>query len=984
MILASLFVLAVTSPAGAPYPAPLQGGASGGSAPVLAEHDPIRLGDDAEHAWNRPFIAGATYDSRVADPESILGQPVGSRLASHAEVLAMLRAMAATSDRVTLQPYGRTYEGRELVTATITSPRNHARLDEIRAVARRMWDPRVAGEDLDAALEDQPGVAWMGYGIHGDETSATEAAVPVAYHLAACTDADVALLLDRVVIVMDPCLNPDGRERIRTLVKQSAGYRANLDDGSMQRGRWPGGRGNHYLFDMNRDWMMGEAPETRGRWARLLELPPQLFVDAHEMSGHDTFLFYPQAAPRNANLPVRLLHWQGRLADEAALVFDGFGWGYYTREWADALYPGYSDAWGSLTGAIGMLYEQGRTIGAPLRRKSGEVVAYRETVHGQVAASLANLASLAANRREILGDYVDHRRRATEGLLGQVPGSLAGEGTGAVSASTSAFVVRPTSDVERDARFVRTMLGQGIDISTADVAFELANAVDLLGDPVTDVAAPAGSWIVPMAQPQGALVRAYLDLDPELDAEFLREERESIERGRGSKIYDVTAWNLARQLGLDGYWTERPTVPTSPAQAVRAAAGPVGDIRAAYAWVADGSDGRSLRFAARAMELGGQVHVADRPFEARVRDAEGKAVTRSFARGSFLMRRHENPDDVDRVVDLAARVSRAVVFAVASGRGPGDGPDLGGGHFQLLERPRVALLSNAPVDRADFGHVWRYLDEELALPVTLFDVQADGALDLDQYNVLVAPPGAGSILRERAPALATWVRAGGTLVAIGSSAFALADEEVELSSNRLRRDVLEQLETYAWATARQRAALNVEIDLAALYGSAGTTAPGDGDAAPEAPLPNADAAEEVARKDAAEGGAASAEAATLDAWRRSFAPAGVILRGELDAESWLTGGLERPELPVLFAGSRVLLSTERAAVRLAAEDRVRLGGLLWPEARTRIADSCWATVERLGRGQVVSFAASPVDRGSWRGTQRMFGNAVVLGPGMTD
>jgi hypothetical protein len=585
---------------------------------VLKEHAPIQLGDDAANQWTEPFFPGATYDSSVARPEDFLGQPVGSRLASHDEMLRILGAIAASSDRVTMERYGETYEGRSLVTLVITSPRNHARMDQIRANAQALWDPQEAGGGLESMLSDQPAVAWMGYGIHGDETSASEASLPVAYHLAACTDEGVAAILEETVVVLDPCLNPDGRERIRSMVLQTAGYRANLDDGAMQRGRWPNGRGNHYLFDMNRDWMAGETPETRARWARLLDLPPQLFVDAHEMSGLDTFLFYPQSAPRNAHLPERLLHWQGVLADDAAKVFDGYGWGYYTREWADALYPGYSDSWGSLTGAIGMLYEQGRTIGAPLERESGEIVSYRETVHGQVAASLANLKTFAANREEILRDYVAHRRAACE------PVTELGKG---------AYLVVPSADVEVDARLLRALLSQGIEVFEASEDFEATEVTGPLGDAEPSRSFPAGTWIVPAAQPQGAMMRAYLEFDPRLDAEFLQKERESIERGKGSKVYDVTAWCLGRQLGVEGYWASMPTVEQSPAGPLRAPAGAIGDTAGAYAWVVDGKDRRSLRFAAQAMELGLQVHVSDRDFEARVRGADGAVERRPMARG---------------------------------------------------------------------------------------------------------------------------------------------------------------------------------------------------------------------------------------------------------------------------------------------------------------------------------------------------------------
>ncbi|MEC8494136.1 MAG: hypothetical protein VXZ39_04390, partial [Planctomycetota bacterium] len=296
----------------------------------------------------------------------------------------------------------------------------------------------------------------------------------------------------------------------------------------------------------------------------------------------------------------------------------------------------------------------------------------------------------------------------------------------------------------------------------------------------------------------------------------------------------------------------------------------------------------------------------------------------------------------------------------------------GGGHFELLEAPKVAMLSNTPVSPSDFGHVWRYLDEDLGVPVTLVDCQG-GGVDLSRYNVLIAPPGAGSYLGERAGRIADWVRSGGTLVALDSSAFAIADGESGLGSNRMRRDVLDDLDGYRWRVVRERAARSVEVDLDALYGAG--PSPADSQQQGEG--------EESAEEEAEATEDEAPDAKTLDGWRRRFSPAGVILRAEPDPDSWLTGGLPPGPLAVPFGGSRVLMPGQRPAVRLAPADELRLGGLLWPEARVRIADSAWSTAERVGRGQVISFVHSPVFRGSWRGTARLLGNAVVLGPGFT-
>ncbi|MEM8712526.1 MAG: hypothetical protein AAGG01_16350, partial [Planctomycetota bacterium] len=437
-------------------------------------------------------------------------------------------------------------------------------------------------------------------------------------------------------------------------------------------------------------------------------------------------------------------------------------------------------------------------------------------------------------------------------------------------------------------------------------------------------------------------------------------------------------------------WIDAPEVAASPAAELRAPSGLMPGADGAYAWIASGADERSLAFAARVMELGGQVHVSDRDFRAEVvRATDARSEPLEFPRGSFLLRRHENPEGVEMLVRRAAKSSGAVVHGTSTGRSKDDGPDLGGGHFQLLELPKVALFSNSPASRTDFGHVWSYLDQDLSMPVTLVDAQGYRGIDLAEYNVLIAPPGLGSVLRGGASELLDWVKAGGTLIAIGSAAHALADPELGFSENQRRRDALDSLEAQTWMAELERRADAVEIDLADLYGPESDVQPAEAGAGPKNAGSDGEGESSSAAEDSSSG-APSAEA--LDRYQRQFSPAGVILRGRLDPASWITSGVApRPdigrevrELAVPFGGSTVLLPAVRPAVRLAGAGQLRLSGLLWPEARARIAGSAWLTVERKGRGQVISFADSPVFRGSWRATSRLFGNAVLMGPGMTD
>lgn len=894
---------------------------------------PIPQGDPSWSpalSWDEPFFPNSQHDPAIPTPEAILGQAAGSRVASHDEILAAYRLWASASGRMKLFPYGRTHEGRQLVYAVITSPENHARLDDWLASRFEGDVPAERDERAEAeALGGKPIVCWMGYGIHGDEPSATDAALILGWHLVAGTSDDVAGLLDDLVVVIDPCLNPDGRERIGTQLRQMSGYVTNTDYAAMQRGRWPYGRGNHYLIDMNRDWVTGVTPETRGRWRAIREFEPQVLVDGHEMGPLDTFLFYPQAPAYHPQLPSTLNGWQKRFANDQATAFDRYQWAYYTREWADGWFPGYSDAWASLNGAIGLLYEQARTLGQPVKRASGEVVSYRESVHGQLVASVANLATARRHRASILADF---RRARTEAEAGGDDPS-------------ESFVVLPGDKPERLAVLVDVLVGQGIEHRFVGGG-TLTDAVGRLGNAVESLDLPAGSLVVPVAQTQGRLVRAFLEFDPHLPAETLERERRELERNDSSLMYDVTAWNIGMAYNLECYWGsagdltdgEAPVDPSTRSASERNA----------YAWVVDGASDRAPRFAARALEMGVQLHLGDRPFT---------AADRTFSRFSLLVRSHENGPSVARLVEDAARWAGVELVALDTGRSPDESPDLGGQHFTLLTRPRVALLGGDGSSTGSFGHLWHHLDVRLGMPHTILEGLSG---DLRRYNVIVAPEGMANELRSGR--LRDWVRGGGTLIAVGSAVNGVLGED-GLSDVVRHRDALDEIGSYRAAARRAFAAGTEPVDAEALWSGELEPAGADFDI------------------DEDEAGALPG-GEDRDAWMRRFGPTGVFLRAHVNDEHWVAAGASSDQMPVFFEGGTALLVKDSCPVRLTDTDDVRLSGLLWPEARERIGLSAYLTVERVGSGQVVLFAADPVFRGYQLGTARLLSNALVYGPGM--
>src|SRR5262245_49258391 len=397
------------------------------------------------------FRDDGRYDTSIPTPDSVLGFELGERPARYDEVLRFAEALAAASPRVNLERYARSHEGRDLMLLVISSEANLGRLDAIRSDVAALADPRVplGGSALAAKAKSTPAIAYMAYGIHGDELSSTDAAIRLAYELAAGETDDVKQLRDRLVVLIDPTENPDGRERILAMGTSYKGQVANPDPEALSHsGVWPWGRGNHYLFDLNRDWFALVHPESRGRADVLRTWHPQLVVDSHEMGFESTYLFNPPRDPFNPNLPSRTKVWWERFASDQARAFDAKGWSYYTREWADEFYPGYGSSIGLYQGAVGILYEQAGTDGQPVRKPSGRIERYADAVAHHFTSSLANLGTAAKNRRELLAAYRASRLEAVaRGQRGPV----------------RAFYIAPRPDPDRAERLALRLARLGIE-----------------------------------------------------------------------------------------------------------------------------------------------------------------------------------------------------------------------------------------------------------------------------------------------------------------------------------------------------------------------------------------------------------------------------------------------------------------------------------------------------------------------------------------
>lgn len=918
---------------------------SGAAATVTRTNDALGIGD-----YDAPFYEDANYRAGVQSPTEFFGFELGAHPVGYAETMAYVNYLAETFPTVKIIKYGESYEGRDLVYLIVSSPEKIENIAAIQENIALLADPRRLDGDkqAEAIIEESPAVAWLAYSIHGDELSSTDAALQLLYHLVAGEDEMTVKIRDEVIVCIDPLQNPDGRERWVKQIQQFNGVVPNDDVQSLHhRGVWPYGRGNHYLFDLNRDWFTLVHPESQGKIKAILDWHPQYFTDSHEMGPLSTYLFSPPREPFNPHMIPQIHKWWKTFAEDQAAAFDRYGWSYYTREWNEEFYPGYGSSWSIYVGAIGLLYEQAGVDGSVVRRRDGTIMTYRETVHHQFTSSIANIATVADNRKALLEDFYAEKKIAV-GDTGK---------NRKKAAKAGAFVFPPSENRSRLDRFVKTLRGQNIEVAVATEPFKLRRAEASIDGAVKDVDLPAGTYLVPLAQPLRPLVEVILAFDIRMPTRVLELERKELLKHNRSKLYEITAWSMSFGYNLESYFSEEfPSVDTAEPM-FEERGGIVGD-GAGFGYVIDSSDDRCVALLARLFREDCRVWSAKKPFE---------VAGRKFHRGSLLLKKTANPDLETDELDLMGRELGIDIVGVNTALAT-SGADLGGGEFTLLERPRIGLVGGSGMSTSGYGALWHLIDAQLGYPASSLDISALGRVDLRKYNVIVFPSswwganvysrmlGKGGVKK-----LKDWIDEGGTLVAVGAAAAFAADTSVALTSVRQKRQVLKKYPDYERALEIAHLAESPVVDSLDIWEANPPAAKDDEKKKMTPDFETFKHADELARR---------------------FRPHGVILAVDLDETHWLAFG-ERSPVPILAQTSYTYLakSNVQVAGRFAPQDRIRLSGLLWPEARERWSETAFAARERRGNGQVILFADEPNFRAYFHGGERLLLNAIFLGPG---
>ncbi len=704
--------------------------------------------DNPEVALSYFMPGDVSYDPAVPEPHEILGFNIGEWHLRHDLLVRYLEAVAEASDRVTLKEYGRTHERRPLLLLTITHPENQERIEEIRERHVSLTDPEVS-RDLDTA--DMPAVVWLGYSVHGNEHSGANAAALSAYYYAAAQGANVEGQLRETVILLDPSFNPDGQDRFVSWVNSHRNLTRLTTD---PRDReyiepWPRSRTNHYWFDLNRDWMPLQHPESRGRLEMFHHWKPNVLTDHHEMGTNATYFFQPGVPSRNNPLtPERNYELTAKLAEYHAEFLDKFGQLYYTKEVFDDFYVGKGSTYPDLNGTIGILFEQASSRGHIQESQHG-LVPFHETIRNQFQTSLSTVTGTHALRTEFLDFLRTHYTTALEEARRD---------------EVKAHVFGAPYDPARIYHLLDILGRHQIEVH------ELARDISAGG---RDFKA-GRDFVIPAGQPQYRMVRSLFETRTEFT---------------DSLFYDVSTWSLPHAFNLEHAelgsraFSSNLLGTAVDYEELEFPEGKLhgGQTRYAYVFEWDGY------YAPRALyEL--QYHdvrtkVAGREFTLPVNDG-----TRSFRKGSIMVpvgiQDRCTPEELYAIMRRVAKENAIDVYSVDTGLARG-GVDLGSPSFSVLERPEVLLVVGDGVNVSEAGETWFQLDQRYSVPATMVETTRFGSVDLNRYNTIVLPNGNyNQISSSGRDALRDWIRAGGLVIAYKNAAQWLANNEMAKMVNR--------------------------------------------------------------------------------------------------------------------------------------------------------------------------------------------------------
>jgi hypothetical protein len=679
-------------------------------------------------------------------PSEFLGYQLGARFTLHHRIVDYFEHVAAANPNVIIQPYGETNEHRPLVVAIISAQKNMEKLETIRTD-----NLKRAGLLPGTPESANIAIVWLSYNVHGNEASSSEATMQTLYELANSANTATQKWLENTVVILDPCINPDGRDRYANFYNQFGNTTPNPNpDSKEHHENWPGGRFNHYIFDLNRDWAWQTQVESAQRIKLYNQWMPHIHVDFHEQGINSPYYFAPAAEPYHQAITDWQRELQSLIGKNNARYFNNEGWLYFTKERFDLLYPSYGDTYPTYNGAIGMTYEQaghGRG-GLAVQIENGDTLRLADRIAHHTTTSLSTIEVAAGNSERLVTEFADFFK-----------GSMKNP-----QVKFKSFIISKTNNPDKLAALQNLLDKQGISYGIATASAKKITGFSYQTNSSISFSVESGDMLVSAYQPRGAL------------ASVLFEPKTAL---ADSMTYDITAWSLPYVYGLEAYATETKLIPKAlagPAQAT-----PATQLKKPYALVARYESFADVKFLAALLDQGIKVRSAMGSFT-----IEGK----QYARGSMIIARADNKHKANYIA-LArniAKIHNRELFEAKTGL-VDTGKDFGSGNVSLMTTPKVAALSGDGVSPTGFGQIWFYFEQELKYPLTVLDAGYFSQVDLSDYDVLILPNGSyGNLTEKTLNKLKIWVNGGGKLILIEGALKAVVDKEGFGLKSRLDED----------------------------------------------------------------------------------------------------------------------------------------------------------------------------------------------------
>jgi len=665
------------------------------------------------------FLPDIPYDKNLPTPEAYLGYQIGEWHVSHDQLLGYMKTLAAASPKAKLVEHGRTFENRPLIHLIITSEKNHKSLDDLKAQHVALSNPsKSAGVDLAKV----PAVLYQGYTIHGNEPSGSNAAMLTAYYLLAGKNKDLDRLLEDVIIIFDPCFNPDGMNRFASWVNTHRNKNLSSDPTDREFNEpWPRGRSNHYWFDLNRDWLPAQLPESQGRVRIFHEWKPNVLTDHHEMGSNTTFFFMPGVPSRVHPLTPKLnQELTERIGNYHAEALDGIGSLYFTKEGYDDFYYGKGSTYPDANGCVGILFEQASSRGHVQQTENGDLT-FAFTIRNQVTASLSTHKAV----REMKKDLLSYQRNFYTSALEE-----------ARNDQRKAYIFGEPADRARTAAFIEILRKHQIEVYTLKKDATAAGHQFTAGQ----------AYIVPLDQPQYRLIHGIF------------ETRTAFE---DSIFYDISGWTYPLAFNLQYAALEKRAFDDDLIGDKIAGPGLTLETPAPefseYAYLMEWTEYYAPKALNYLLQQGLRMKVASTGFS---------MDNRAYPPGTILLPvvgQNKTPEQIHGLITIASQIGGVRFYDMDTGLTP-IGIDLGSDDFRLLKTPEVLLLVGEGVRSTDAGEIWHLLDQRYDMRVTKVEMTALGRVDLNKYTaVIMAGGNYGSITG--ADRLKDWVNQGGTIVA---------------------------------------------------------------------------------------------------------------------------------------------------------------------------------------------------------------------------